>query len=256
MRRQSNQQPAWLRQAAGMAFFVGASLPASWATEAGKSAAPSDYQRWQIESATAAMSGFWQGVLEPEDERFRRLGPSGGPNLGEFTGLYFTEAGLKKAKAWSPDDEYLPENIGRSQIVPTIMTTPFPIKFEFNKQQVVIRVTECDNVRTVHLSGSAQGQKSSTPSKSTSAMGVSTGSWDGATLVVRTTGIRPGFVRANGAPQSQDAVVTERYSMAGGYLVAVLTIEDPVYYKQPVIRVIAYRKRDDVKALEHYGSCS
>jgi hypothetical protein len=50
--------------------------------------------------------------------------------------------------------------------------------------------------------------------------------------------------------------VTERYGIVGGYLVAILIIEDPIYYKQPVFRAIAYRKRDDLKGLDKYGSCS
>lgn len=220
--------------------------------ESGNSAAKRDPQGVQRESVVAAMSGIWQGVLEPEDERFRRLGPGGGPNVGEFSGLHLTAEGLKKAQAWNPDDEYLPENFGRSQVVPTIMTTPFPIQFEFGKQEAIIRVTECDNVRTVDLSG----QPPATSSKGGTAMGVSTGHWEGDTLVVRSTGIRAGQVRANGAPQSPDAVVTERYGLVGGYLVALLTIEDPIYYAQPVFRAIAYRKRDDLKKLEQYGSCS
>jgi hypothetical protein len=139
-----------------MGILLCASLPGSRSVGAGEASTAHEYQRWQREFAATAIAGFWQGVMEPEDERFRRLGPSGGPNLGEFSGLYFTAEGLKKAQAWSPDDDYLPENIGRSQIVPTIMTTPFPIKFEFDKQHVTIRVTECDNVRTVALAESAQ----------------------------------------------------------------------------------------------------
>ncbi len=244
----------WPRQPMLVGGALFALLPIAIA-QAGESRAIDDHQRWQRESAATVMTGFWEGVMEPEDERFRRLGPSGGPNLGEFTGLYFTEAGLKKAQTWSPDDEYLPENIGKSQIVPTIMTTPFPVKFEFGEQQVTIRLTECDNVRTVALSGSPQ-QKVAAPAEVGTAMGVSTGHWDGATLVIRTTGIRAGQVRANGAPQSADAVVTERYGLVGGYLVGILIIEDPLYYTRPVTRVIAYRKRNDLKELEEYGSCS
>jgi hypothetical protein len=135
------------------------------------------------------------------------------------------------------------------------MTTPFPIKFEFDKSTVTIRLTECDNVRSVELTPASQQRVADAP-KVRTAMGVSTGHWDGDTLVIRTTGIRPGYVRANGAPQSADAIVTERYGMVGGYLSAILIIEDPVYYTRPVFRAIAYRKRDDLKELESYGSCS
>lgn len=248
MSRHSGRTPAWLHRAVLLGILLCASWPSVRAADVGQSGATRD-------SAAKAMSGFWQGVLEPEDERFRRLGPSGGPNLGEFTGLHFTPAGLKKAQAWSPDDDYLPENIGKSQIVPTIMTTPFPIKFEFAKQQATIRITECDNVRTIDMSGSPM-QKATSSSKPGTAVGVSSGHWEGDTLVIRTTGIRAGQVRANGAPQSADAVVTERYGLVGGYLVAILIVDDPLYYEQPVFRAIAYRRRNDMKELEKYGSCS
>ena len=242
-----------LRQIALTVMLVNTLLSGAMAAESASASQRQQVQRLQRETA-AAMTGIWQGVMEPEDERFRRLGPSGGPNLGEFTGLYFTAAGLAKAQAWSPDDEYLPENVGRSQVVPTIMTTPFPIKITFEDRQVKIQLTECDNIRTVALSAGDQQQATSAPGTRT-AMGVSTGHWEGATLVIRTTGIRAGTVRANGAPQSENAVVTERYGLVGGYLVGILIVDDPVYYTQPIFRAIAYRKRDDLKALERYGSC-
>jgi hypothetical protein len=231
-------------------------LQAPWTT-AGAASPDADFQLKLRESAIAAMSGFWEGVMTPEGERFYKLGPNGGPNLGEWTGLYYTPEGLAKAKAWNPDQEYLPENAGRSQVVPTIMTTPFPIKIEFSPSKVTIRLTECDNVRTVAMTGSGQASKTASepPSKPATAMGVSVGHWEGDTLVIRTTGIRAGFVRANGAPQSPNAIATERLGVLGGYLVDYITLEDPTYYKMPITRVVGFRKRDDLKALDEYGAC-
>ena len=66
--------------------------------------------------------------------------------------------------------------------------------------------------------------------------GFSTGRWEGDALVVRTTHLKPAYVRRNGLPRSEKAVLTERFVRVGNYLTWISVIEDPVYLTEPLIR--------------------
>ena len=65
--------------------------------------------------------------------------------------------------------------------------------------------------------------------------GFTTGRWEGATLVTRTTHMKEGFIRKNGPPSSDRAVMTVSYHRHGDMLVAIGIIEDPVYLTEPVV---------------------
>jgi hypothetical protein len=65
--------------------------------------------------------------------------------------------------------------------------------------------------------------------------GFATGSWDGSTLVVRTTHMKASFVRKNGPPLSDQATMTNRFYRHGNLLTVLGIIEDAVYLAEPVI---------------------
>ena len=65
--------------------------------------------------------------------------------------------------------------------------------------------------------------------------GFSTGAWEGNTLVVRTTHMKAGFLRKNGAPSSDQATMTSRFYRHGDILTVLVVIEDPIYLAEPHI---------------------
>jgi hypothetical protein len=66
--------------------------------------------------------------------------------------------------------------------------------------------------------------------------GFSTGSWENGVLTVRTTHLKDGWVRRNGAPLSDRATMTERFYRHGDLLTHVMAIEDPVYLTEPLVK--------------------
>src|SRR5205809_926138 len=72
-------------------------------------------------------------------------------------------------------------------------------------------------------------------------MGFSTGKWEGDILTVYTTHIKQGWIRRNGLPQSDKAVLTEHYMRHGTYLTHVAAINDPVYLTEPLIKTQTFR---------------
>lgn len=73
------------------------------------------------------------------------------------------------------------------------------------------------------------------------AMGFSTGKWEGDILTVTTDHLKEGWVRRNGLARSDRAVVTEHFIRHGDQLTWVTVVNDPVYLTEPL-----YRSRDYV----------
>jgi hypothetical protein len=67
-------------------------------------------------------------------------------------------------------------------------------------------------------------------------MGFSTGKWDGDILVVTTTHLKEGWTRRNGLTRSDSATVTEHLIRHGDTLTLVISVVDPKYYTEPVVR--------------------
>jgi hypothetical protein len=60
--------------------------------------------------------------------------------------------------------------------------------------------------------------------------------WDGDNLVVTTTHLKEGWTRRNGLTRSDSATVTEHLIRHGDTLTLVISVVDPKYYTEPVVR--------------------
>jgi hypothetical protein len=70
------------------------------------------------------------------------------------------------------------------------------------------------------------------------------------TLRVTTTNMLPGYVRKNGVPYSEKAVLTEHFNRVSGeqndsYLVMTQFVDDPTYLNQPFIRTYTWKQVPD-----------
>jgi hypothetical protein len=71
--------------------------------------------------------------------------------------------------------------------------------------------------------------------------GFTTGSWDGTTLVTRTTHIKANFLRKNGPLLSDFATMTNRFFRHGNLLTLLGIVEDPIYLAEPVVWTRRYQ---------------
>ena len=79
-------------------------------------------------------------------------------------------------------------------------------------------------------------------------MGFSSGYWEGSTLVVETTHLRPTVREWMGDPLSENTTVIERYSIdEKGRLVGIMTVHDPDNYNEPMIKRARWRKEHDTR---------
>ena len=75
--------------------------------------------------------------------------------------------------------------------------------------------------------------------------GFSTGKWEGDVLTVTTTHLKTAWVRRNGLPRSEKAVITEHWVRHGKYLTVATIVNDPAYLTEPFIRTTDFVNNPD-----------
>ena len=121
----------------------------------------------------------------------------------------------------------------RPKGMPLIMEQPFPMEFVEDGDNILVRIEEYDQVRTIYMNPSAANAE-----RSGSLLGYSVGRWEGNTLLVTTTDINWGWFNQLGVPQSEKSVILERFRVAedGSRLDYEVTITDPINFTEPVVR--------------------
>lgn len=153
----------------------------------------------------------------------------GDPNaFPMFKGNYpMTPAGEAALATWNPLDNSL-LRCG-SKAMPLIMITPVPLDFVRRGDDILMRFEEFDGRRIIHMSDDAVAPEEHTQ------FGFSRGRWEGTTLVVETSRIQADYMDMNGARQSDQITLVERFIPSENHdrLDYRITITDPMYYSEP-----------------------
>ncbi len=109
------------------------------------------------------------------------------------------------------------------------MEQPYPMELVDAGAEILLKLEEYDTVRHIAMSAAARVDA---PGR----LGTSTGRWDGAALVVTTTGIEYGYFNSSGIPLGPDAALEERFALnaAGSRLEYTMTVTDPTTFTAPV----------------------
>jgi hypothetical protein len=116
--------------------------------------------------------------------------------------------------------------------MPEIMSRPFSIEFVDREDTILLRVEEYDTVRTIRMRDGASAQ-----AQPETALGYSTGRWEGPTLVIDTSRINAAqYINNRGVPLGKGARLLERFtpSADGSCLHYSLTITAPDSLTEPV----------------------
>lgn len=185
--------------------------------------------------AESDLTGYWTPIMH-EDRVFRTVGPS----LGDYSGLPINDAAKAIADAWNPDDNYKPENQCEMHGAAYIMRSPLRFELSYDAPEIIsIKIElEMGRERKIYLDGRAREPGPAAD------MGHSVGRWDGDTLTVTTTNIRQKYIRRNGVPHSEEAVMTEHFVRHGDLLTLITILEDPVFLTEPLIRSVSFNKLD------------
>ena len=159
---------------------------------------------------------------------FRVWLPIERPNTGAGNTVYpLTAAGRAALATWNPENDPALRCIPPG--VPTAMDNPYPVEFVDRGNVIEFRLEEWDGLRTIYVDGEGDPEQPR--------MGRSVGRWEGRTLVVETSDMDWRYVDDLGTPQSEDAVMEERFTMSedGVRLDWIARITDPVNFTEPVV---------------------
>jgi hypothetical protein len=225
--------------------------------EAGRGGAP---QRPTTAKAGAPidLTGYWVSLVT-QDWRLRMVTPSN----GDYTGIPLNAAGRKIADRWdSAKDEAAGEQC-KGYGAPALMRVPGRLHITWQDDQTL--KLEMDSGMQTRLfwfdspkatGGDWQGVSRASweylPAAVADTLGFNRGAVDrrAGSLRVVTSKFRSGYLRKNGIPYSENAVLAEyfdRVTEPNGnlYLVVTSTVEDPTYLNAPFLFSEFFRKQAD-----------
>jgi hypothetical protein len=162
-----------------------------------------------------------------------------GPEIGDYLGLPINDAARLQGDSWDATLLEIPENQCRAHGADYAWRGPSNIRIwkevDTASQQLIayhIYTSAYNESRTIYMDGRPHPPDYAAHTWT----GFSTGKWDGDILTVTTDHLKENWVRRNGLPRSDQAVVTERFLRHGNYLTVAAITYDPVYLTEPFIR--------------------
>src|SRR6267143_1762003 len=184
--------------------------------------------------AQADLTGSW-GPRYHED--FPERIP--GPELVNYLGLPINEAARQWALSWDPSRLTLEEHQCQVHVSPYIYRGPLQLRIweeRDPKTQTLLAIknyiSTYEQTRMIWMDGRPHPPEYAAHTW----QGFSTGKWEGDMLTVTTTHLKLGWIRRNGIPRSDRAVVTEHFVRHGDVLTLITVINDPIYLTEPFIR--------------------
>ena len=207
-------------------------------------------------SAPVDLTGYWVSLVT-EDWRYRMTTPP----KGDYTGVPLNGAGRKAADAWDPARDEAAGEPCKAYGVGGIMRMPGRLHITWQDDETLrVEADAGTQVRALVFRGPRsqggdwQGASAAIWDRSTSVMGAAglfaPAGARGGSLKVVTTGMRAGYLRKNGVPYSDTAIVTEYYDRhnepnGDQWFTVTTMVEDPKFLTQPFITSSGFKKEAD-----------
>ena len=198
------------------------------------------------DSAALDLTGYWVSVIT-EDWKYRMVTP----RAGVFDSIPLTGEARKIGTSWDPAKDEAAGEACKAYTAANVMRLPGRIHVTWRDATTLQIDTDAGTqTRLLHFGAAA-------PAAQPSWQGTSVAQWEFApaargaarlgNLKVVTTNLRAGYVRKNGAPHSDKAVVTEYYdlnSLPNGdtWMTITTKVDDPVYFTRPYITTTDFKK--------------
>ena len=173
------------------------------------------------------LTGYWVSIVTA-DWRWRMVTPA----KGDYQGVQLNAEGRKAADAWDPEKDEAAGEQCKSYGAPALMSVPGRIHITWQDDTTLKVDTDAGTqTRLLRFPSAGSGQAAAPPIRPT-----------GGSLEVVTTNLRAGYLRKNGVPYSENAVLTEHwdlYKRPNGeqWLTITTQIEDSRYLSN--VRLIA-----------------
>lgn len=195
------------------------------------------------DSAPIDLTGYWVSVAT-EDWKFRMVTP----NPGAYDALTLNAAGLERAREWDPEADDAAGLACRGYGAPAIMRLAGRFHITWSDPDTLRIDTDYGSqTRLIHF-------RDLPPAGDPTWQGRSVARWEpapgGGSLTVETDNLRMGYVRKNGAPYSDQTVMTEFYDlhrMPNGdeWMTITTIVDDPVYFSRPLITTTDLKRLSD-----------
>ena len=252
-------------RAAVVVALVSCFAPAALAQFAGP---PPEPPRPARLAAPVDLTGTWVSVVT-EDWEWRMVTPK----KGDVESVPLNPEGRRVADLWDASKDGLCEAYG----VGGIMRMPGRVRISWQDDFTLKMETDAgQQTRVVRFANPATQSRSQSPARAVppaqrALQGDSVAEWVGGgagnidpftgrgdgpgaqrwgALKVRTTNMRPAWLRRNGVPYSEQTIVTEYFTrfthpQAGDWFVVTTTVEDPAYLTGPFITSSNFKKEAD-----------
>jgi hypothetical protein len=208
------------------------------------------------EAAPIDLTGQWVAIVN-EDWRWRMVTPP----KGDYASVPLNDEGRRVADEWDPSQDGACEAYGAAALFR--MPTRLRIRWDGN-ERLVLETDAGRQVRNLEFAASPaagapslQGQSAAkwvTPPRAGGGPGLA-GAGGGAArgggyLEVKTTNLTGGWLRRNGVPYSEDALVTEyfaRFAAPNGdeWLMVTTIVDDPRYLTQRYVVSNHFRRETE-----------
>jgi hypothetical protein len=157
----------------------------------------------------------------------------------------YSPAGRAAQDSWKQDEDPVllcTIHFGR------ILSAPLPVEIVQSDRRLLFVYEYDHQVRQIWLDGRGHPDD-----EAPTLMGHSIGWWEDTTLVVETRGLQGGFMRPEGQPYSDNATVIERHTPIedGAALEVEITLDDPEYYREPLVVTRIMRRAPDLELAEY-----
>ena len=209
-------------------------------------------------AASIDLTGNWVAIVN-EDWRWRMVTPP----KGDFPGLPLTKAGQDAANAWNPatDGSCKAYGVGGVMRMPGRLHISWvgedALKIETDagvqtRMLVFNKRPDASTPRTLQGFSAAQWEYANFQPAAVAA-GITVGKDNqppGGSLKVVTTNTTGGWVRKNGVPYSQNAVVTEYFDRFAGpdgaeWLTVLTLVDDPLNFNGPFMTSTHFKREAD-----------
>jgi hypothetical protein len=206
-------------------------------------------------SAPVDLTGYWVALVT-EEWRFRMITPP----KGDYSRVPMTPEARKVADAWDPAADEAAGNQCKPYGAAAIMRVPTRLHVTWAGDNTLRIDTDAGtqtrlfhfdpspvpNERTWQGYSRAQWERPAAVPAARPAAPTS----DAKSLKVVSTNMRSGYLRRNGVPYSETAVLTEYFDVAplpggGQVLLVTAVVEDPRYLQQPFIVSSQFKKESD-----------
>jgi hypothetical protein len=207
-------------------------------------------------AAPIDLTGYWVSLVTNE-WRWRMLTPP----KGDYATLPINAEARRIADSWDPARDEASGNQCRGYGAAVIMQVPGRLHITWDDDTTLKLETDAGTQTRVFHFGTTEE-----PKGEPGWQGYSVADWQIArgrgrepqvqpaparsgTLKVVTTRMKPGYLRKNGVPYSEKAVVTEYFNRVSGpggeYLNVMSIVEDPQYLTGPYMRSMQFKKEPD-----------